>query len=55
MPPCQPAAYWPRAVPAAMSAGIWIAASTFSFSARSDSAANDSGSSMAVSAISCSR
>ena len=55
MPPCQPAAYWPRAVPTARSSGILTADSTFSFSARSESAENETGSSIAVSASSWSR
>ena len=54
-PPCQPAEYWPRADPSAMSAGSRTADSTFSFSWRSESASNDTGSSIAVSARSCSR
>src|SRR5580698_7318964 len=46
-PPCQPAAYWPRAVPSARSAGSRTAERTFSFSWRSESASNDTGSSVA--------
>ena len=54
-PPCQPAAYWPRAVPVARSGGSRTADSTFSFSARSESASNATGSSIAVSASNWSR
>ena len=55
MPPCQPAAYWPRAVVRPRSSGSWTADSTFSFSARSASASKETGSSIAVSASSCIR
>ena len=55
MPPCQPAAYCPRAVVAARSSCNWTADSTFSFSARSASASNETGSSIAVRASSCIR
>ena len=54
-PPCQPAAYWPRAVEAARSCGSRTADSTFSFSARRSCASNETGSSIAVSASSWSR
>ena len=54
-PPCQPPAYWPRAVERARSFGSVTAASTFSFSARRSFASNEIGSSIAVSAMSCSR
>ena len=55
MPPCHPLAYWPRLVCLPSSRGRVTARSTFSFSMRTSSAAKDSGSSIAVSASSCSR
>ena len=55
LPPCQPAAYWPRAVWASRSSGTRAAASTFCFSMRSWEASKLFGSSMAVRAMSWSR
>ena len=54
-PPCHPAAYWPRAVDLARSLGSRTAERTFSFSARRSCASKETGSSIAVSASSCSR
>ncbi|CPU66864.1 Uncharacterised protein [Mycobacteroides abscessus] len=54
-PPCQPAAYCPRAVCRDSSRGSRTAESALIFSARREGASNDTGSSIATSASSWSR
>lgn len=55
MPPCQPPAYCPRAVVLLSGPIALVPESTLIFSARRARGSNDSGSSIAVKASSCSR
>ena len=54
-PPCQPPVYWPCAVVSLSGWTSWVALSTLIFSSRSSLDENETGSSIAVNARSCSR